>query len=91
MEVMVDEIARRVTAALATRKSENAPAAAPAVHMTDPVLTPPPVTAPAIAPPPTAAPPVPVRPKLEPVRRVNPVRLRSGSILGLDIDKRETE
>jgi len=79
-----------VTAALATRKSENAPAPAPIVHMTDPVLTPPPVTAPAIAPPPKAAPPVvPVPPNLEPVRRVNPVRVRSGSILKLDIDKRD--
>ena len=82
MAVMVDEIARRVTAALATKKSESAPA---------PIATPPPVTAPAIAPPPKAAPPVPVAPKLEPVRRVTPVRLRSGSILGLDINRSDPD
>ena len=86
MAIMVDEIARRVTAALATKKSESAPALAPT-----PILTPAPVTAPAIAPPVQAARPVPVPPKLEPVRRVNPVRLRAGSILGLDINRSEHE
>jgi hypothetical protein len=92
MAVMIDEIARRVTAALATRKSESAPASSPAPSpLAGPILTPPPSTMPAIAPPPKAAPPVPVSPKLEPVRRVTPVRLRPGSILGLDINRSEPE
>ena len=33
----------------------------------------------------------PEKPKLEPVRRVTPVRLRAGSILGLEIDKQNNE
>jgi len=92
MAIMVDEIARRVTAALATRKPESAPAPA---HPSSPIaglnLTPPASTTPAMAPPPNAAPPAPVPPTLEPVRRVTPVRLRSGSILGLDINRTESE
>ena len=77
MAVMVDEIARRVTAALATRKSDSTPVQAPApmaaaVSAAGPIPAPPPATIPAIAPPPKAAPPVPAAPLLEPVRRVNP-------------------
>ncbi|MEO8372177.1 MAG: response regulator [Candidatus Solibacter sp.] len=92
MAIMVDEIARRVTAALASRKAESAPPPPPPFSpIAGPILAPPPSTTPAIAPPPQAAPPVPVPPKLEPVRRVTPVRLRSGSILGLDINRSEPE
>jgi CheY-like chemotaxis protein len=87
MEVMADEIARRVLAALATRKPEpatppaNLPAPAPA---TTPALSRP---AEAAAP----APPSPTAPRVEPVRRVSPLRLRSSSILGLDISRPEPE
>jgi CheY-like chemotaxis protein len=86
MAVMVDEIARRVLAALATRKPEAAPAPANA-----PALA----TTPATPQPPQAAPPAPteprMEPRMEPVRRVSPLRHRSGSILGLDIDKQNPE
>ncbi len=84
MAAMVDEIARRVMVALASRKPEAAPAPALA-------------TTPAAVPPPQAAPPAPPTSpaanvaRVEPVRRVNPLRLRSSSILGLDIDKENPE
>ena len=80
MESMVAEIARRVMAVLATRKTEPASAAAPA-----------PATTPAVPPLPQAAPPAAMephmQPRIEPVRRVSALRSRSSSILGLDIDK----
>ncbi|MCX6630776.1 MAG: response regulator [Candidatus Solibacter sp.] len=82
MGVMVDEISRRVLAALATRKPETVPAPALA-------------TTPALPQPPQAAPPAPAEPRMatriEPVRRVSPLRHRSGSILGLDINRAEPE
>jgi CheY-like chemotaxis protein len=87
MEVMADEIARRVLAALATRKPEsptppaNLPAPAPA---TTPAASRP---AEAAAP----APPAPMAARVEPVRRVSPLRLRSNSILGLDISRPDPE
>lgn len=81
MAVMVDEITRRVLAALATGKPDAAPAPALA-------------TTPAPLQPPQAAPPDPfspgdtrMEPRIEPVRRVSPLRHRSSSIFGLDIDK----
>jgi CheY-like chemotaxis protein len=85
METMVDEIARRVLDALNTNKGQGGdrqpaskdPAGA-APHFVD---TPPAPAAP--APPSSFAPPA------EPVRRVNPLRLRSGSILGLEISRPE--
>ncbi len=78
MENMVEEITRRVLAALDTRKSGAAePAAAPRF-----------VEAPAVPAPPPAAPPA-FNPPAEPVRRVSPVRLRSSSILGLEISRPE--
>ena len=83
MAAMVDEITRHVLTALASKKPEPAPAPAPTPSLID---------APApIAPSFVAAPPVPMPPpepaptKAEPVRRVTPVRLRSSSILGLDV------
>jgi CheY-like chemotaxis protein len=76
MEAMVEEITRRVVAVLQTRKPE--PASTPAVSN-------------AIAPPeqPRPAAPSPAQPRVEPVRRVSPLRLRSGSgsVLGLDIGR----
>jgi CheY-like chemotaxis protein len=81
MAVMVEEIAKRVLAALATRKPE--PATAPA-----PATTPAPIEPPQAAPPAT---PAATEPRMEPVRRVSPLRHRSGSILGLDISRPEPE
>ena len=85
MAVMVEEIAKRVLASLATRKPEPAPAPALA-------------TTPAPIEPPQAAPPAPfvpsdtrMEPRIETVRRVSPLRHRSGSILGLDISRPEPE
>jgi CheY-like chemotaxis protein len=73
---MVDEIARRVVAALnTTRPSEPLPQSAPPV---------------ADAPRPFAA-PVPASPRVDAVRRVNPIRLRPGSILNLGLDRPEPE
>jgi hypothetical protein len=37
------------------------------------------------------APPAPMEPRIEPVRRVTPLRHRTGSILGLEIDKEDLE
>ena len=79
MAVMVEEIAKRVLASLATRKPE--PATAPAL-----ATTPAPLEAPQAAPPAT---PAATEPRMEPVRRVSPLRHRSGSILGLDISRPE--
>jgi CheY-like chemotaxis protein len=71
MGSMVDEIARRVLAALNASK--------PQAHATE-----------VAAPPPPAFPP-PLHPPREMVRRVTPLRFRTGSILGLDIDNLEQE
>jgi CheY-like chemotaxis protein len=92
MAVMVDEIARRVLASLATRKPDSEPA--PLAHPPAPALA----ITPAPLRPPQAAPPAPfvpsdtrMEPRIETVRRVSPLRHRSGSILGLDISRPEPE
>ena len=87
MAVMMDEIAKRVVATLATRKSETAAPVAnlPRRRRSPRRFRPQPVQA---APP---APPAPIAARIEPVRRVNPLRLRSNSILGLDISRPEPE
>jgi CheY-like chemotaxis protein len=80
MGTMVDEIARRVLAAFKASRSEAQPGPAP------PRAEPP-------------QPPQPPQPALPPrshtphgmVRRVTPVRVRTGSILGLDLDNPEPE
>jgi CheY-like chemotaxis protein len=77
MASMVDEITKRVLAALASKTPDPAAALAPAVAA--PVMPVPP-------PKPEPAPPI-----VEPVRRVSPVRLRSSSILGLDVGPHEPE
>ncbi len=71
MDTMVDEITRRVLETLNTKKSSE-----PA-----PITAPPQVEGPKPAEPPRA------EPRVETVRRVTPLRLRSGSILGLDIGR----
>jgi hypothetical protein len=72
MATMVDEIARRVLAALNASK--------PQPHATE------------VAPPtPPPEPPPPPHARREMVRRVTPVRVRTGSILGLDIEDLEPE
>jgi CheY-like chemotaxis protein len=72
MEKMVDEIARRVLAALNAKKPVPE-AAQVQLEPAKPALPEPAGTVP------------------EPVRRVNPVRLRSGSILGLGLGRSEPE
>jgi CheY-like chemotaxis protein len=87
MEVMADEIARRVLAALATRKPEPA---TPSTNLPAPA----PATTLAASRPAEAAAPAPAAPmaaRVEPVRRVSPLRLRSNSILGLDISRPDPE
>ncbi|HTS65943.1 MAG TPA: response regulator [Candidatus Acidoferrales bacterium] len=78
MAAMIDEITHRVFAALAAKRPEAAPALTPVLA--------------AIAPEPSKpVPPEPVMPAVEPVRRVTPVRMRSSSILGLDVGPRDPE
>ena len=75
MDTMVDAITRRVLNTLNTRKPADA---APAIAPPQPEPLRP-------VEPPTAI------PRAETVRRVNPLRLRAGSILGLDIGSPEPE
>lgn len=97
MEHMVDEITLRVLAALQTRRSPSLQTApVPAAQELSP--TPKPAPAPTPASPalrpvietstgmPASAPP-----RLEFARRVNPLRSRPGSILGLDLSYSEPE
>ena len=97
MGSMVDEITRRVLAALASKKPDAAPSHAPAIAP-PPVAPPPvaPIAGPALAPAaasaqPQPAPPEPAIPHVATVRRVNPIRLRSSSILGLDVGPEDPE
>ena len=84
MDRMVDEITRRVLDALNTNKGQGGDKpAAPVVPLSPPPFAETPVAPAAPAPPPAFA------PQAEPVRRVSPVRLRSGSILGLEISRPE--
>ena len=90
MGAMVDEISRRVLTALHTRKPESeAPARSPLFPHAEPAGIKPPRPIPLEEP--HAAPPPPAVPHVEPVRRVTPLRLRSGSVLGLDIGRPELE
>jgi len=85
MASMVDEITRHVLVAIATRKPDAV--AAIAGH----VANVPPIAPLALASPEPPKPPDLERAatRVEPVRRVTPLRLRSGSILGLDISRPE--
>jgi len=82
MVKMVDEITARVLAALNSKKSE--------AHAFE---APPPMRLAPLAPPEPARPalPQPAIERVEPVRRVNPLRLRSSSFLGLEIGRPEPE
>ena len=91
MGAMVDSITERVLAAFSTTKPEARPAEPEAPR---PVLAPiesrrPEPELPSLPaeplPPPTPLPPP--APRIETVRRVNPLRHRSGSILGLSLDR----
>lgn len=75
MDSMVDELARRVMESLKSRKPEPETAPPPAPADTTKRLS----LEPTPAQPPAAG------PRIETVRRVTPVRSRSGSVLGLDI------
>jgi len=78
MASMVEEITRRVFTALSAKKSGVAPA-------------PTSVAAPIAPEPLEPTPPEPVIPQMEPVRRVTPLRMRSSSILGLDVSPHDPE
>jgi len=86
MENMVEEIARRVLAVLQTRNPDVVAAAtaaastpAPAPHISEPPR------------PAAALPSIPTALRIEPIRRVSPLRFRSGSILGLEIGRPEQQ
>ena len=82
MGTMVEEITRRVLAALRSRNPEPRPAL-PELRPAPPEMAPPqPET-------PRPAAFLPPAPRIEPVRRVTPLRIRSSSILGLDISRPE--
>ena len=74
MANIVDEISRRVVSALSSRRPEP--------HLLEP---PPAVTEPMKPQEPLPAPPPPATLHADTVRRVQPLRVRSGSILGLDL------
>ena len=79
MGVIVDEITRRVVAALATKKNEPLESAVPAS-----------LSAPAKSEDSGSRAPAASAPLADPVRRVSPVRLRSTSILGLSLGRGES-
>jgi CheY-like chemotaxis protein len=99
MASMVDEITKHVLAAIATRKPETLPTsvvgpgtaqAAGAAAIAPPIAPAQPI---AVTPPEPPKPRAtePAGARVEPVRRVSPIRLRSSSILGLDISRPEPE
>jgi CheY-like chemotaxis protein len=89
LDKMVDEITRRVLAAMRAGNAEPKPAES---RVPEPRISKA-GSEPALAPPQGEAPqpsaPLPFATKVEPVRRVTPLRIRSGSILGLDISRPE--
>ena len=91
MGTMVEEITRRVLATLNKKKPDARAMERMAMPAPVPAITAPSVQPAAAAPPPpTPAAPAPSMPRIEAVRRVTPLRLRSGSVLGLDISHPET-
>ena len=83
MDTMVEEITRRVLVALQNRRPEAVAAA------TEANAYQPPIPIPAAIEPPFPAVPPPGSPRGDVIRRVSPLRFRSGSILGLDIGRVE--
>jgi CheY-like chemotaxis protein len=81
MSAMVNEITRQVVSTLTAKRSEPRAAEALAVPLPVPAV---PMAAPLRPEEPVPAPPPPVVPRVDPVRRVSPVRVRSSSILGLN-------
>jgi len=92
MGAMVEEITRRVLATLNRKKpDERALQRMQAAPAPEPVQAfPQPVPAAAPIQPAPASPPPPL-PRIDAVRRVSPLRLRSSSFLGLDISRPEPE
>jgi CheY-like chemotaxis protein len=96
MNSMVDEIARRVLDALNSTKKPGGHAAEPApAPLAPPVPLSAAVAEPAAratqpeAPPPPAA-GAHTTTRIEPVRRISPLRLRTGSILGIEVNRPES-
>ena len=87
MDNMVAEITRHVLAALNTDKAHAVEAAA--TNAVAPSVTPPHAPAAVSVPAPAAPVQPPISTRIEPVRRVSPLRPRSGSILGLEISRPE--
>lgn len=85
LDKIVDEITHRVLAAL---RAGNADSRTMEARVPEPAHSEPPMAPPQNEPlkPAVASPPAPA---IEPVRRVTPLRIRSGSILGLDISRPE--
>ena len=79
MDAMVEEITRRVLAALSTKKSGDKPA--------EPV----PLGPPAVLSAPRPVAPMPASPRIDAVRRVSPVRIRPSSMLGLELSRAEPD
>jgi CheY-like chemotaxis protein len=94
MGAMVDEITRRVLSTLNKKKPdarmlESIAVPTPAPLPVAPVAPVAPLAAPTPEPKPAAPPPA--MPRIDAVRRVTPLRLRTGSILGLDLSRPEPE
>jgi len=100
LDKMVDEISRRVLATLRSGTAEPKPAESrvpelqPRLAEPQPRLAEPRIGEPVLAPPQSEAPKpaaaaIPPATQVEPVRRVTPLRIRAGSILGLDISRPE--
>jgi len=100
LETMVDEITRRVLAAMRSGNAEpkffeqkfvdqrGAEARISLPKIAEPAHSQP-VLVPMQSEPPKLAAPPPLTNQAEPVRRVTPLRIRSGSILGLDVSRPE--
>ncbi len=92
MGAMVEEITRRVLATLNKKKPDERTLERMTMPAPVPAVTAPSVQPVAAAPPPRLSPgpsAPPAMPRADAVRRVTPLRLRSGSILGLDISRPE--
>ena len=87
LDTMVEQITQRVLAALRARNAEARAAESKSLESRVPELEPP--MAPVRPEVPKPAAPSTAAPTADPPRRVTPLRIRSGSILGLDISRPE--